>query len=211
MQILYVIGILVLSVFTIESLVTSESMNINTNATYKAQTENLKVTWKLSQAARIAYETSVKNSGACPAGTTAYSPEGTANVTLCWNSDLDDDCFNNVLSSTGRKICLKAPPITTASLFFPVAYANTTAPHTVTYGVSNGVATHNASPMAHGPSQNGAFVRLPPPNAAGVINSNHVDCNTNYTECFSIIYCNNGTTTCAPQNQIVQTFATRWF
>lgn len=213
MQILYVVGIMVLSVLTLESVVTSEGMKTNTSATYRSQSENLKLTWQLSRATRLAYETSLKNSGTCPAGTRSYSPPGTPNVVLCWGAEMQADCFRNVLSPTGRQVCLRGNQLSLHSLFVPKAYASGS--HHVHYAEYHGLANPNPNPtpIGGGP-QNGALVRLPPPNSTAPnapIRSNHVNCGTSYTECFSVVYCLNGTTNCNNANMVVQTFATRWF
>jgi len=212
MQILYVIGIMIISVFTLESLVTSQGMRTNASAVYKMQAEGMKITWQLSRSARLAYETSVKNSGVCPAGTTSYSPPGTTDVNLCWGADMQNNCFSNVLGPTGKQVCLRSgqPPVGLNSLFVSKAYAAAPPNHHVHFGGYNGITNPNPTPLNNGP-QNGAFVRLPQANAGPNVTSNHIDCTTNYTECFSVIYCIDGTNNCGNAGMVIQTFATRWF
>ena len=209
MQILYAIGIMALSVFTLESLITSKAQTAQNEATYRLQNESIKTTWQLTNAARQAYEISVRNPAACPAGTTTFTPSGTTNIRLCWrNSFINNNCLRNMTSSIGQAICLRANGNGLASLFTSTAYAAQPAHSGVSYALMSPVFNNNPVPNGGGPA-NGANVILPGPNIGGNINSNHINCNTNYTECFSVIYCIDGTTNCPANLAIIQTFATR--
>ena len=203
MQILFVLGILGLSLFTIDSLNTSNEMNSNERSIYKMQSDNLEVSWKLSQFIRRAYDRGLEPTAACPAGTTPYNPIGTAGVRLCFGNELRSNCFEGIVGPLQRDVCLRN------------GFQRAATPRATTYGTYSGFTnpSPNPAPTASGPAAaaNGAFVILPQANVGNQVNTNHIDCRRNHTECFTVVFCIDGSTNCNNQRQLIQTYATRNF
>ncbi len=215
MQIIYVLGVLMLALYSIVEVESSSSGRNAVRAITKRQIVDHNLQKQIKQAARKAYDFGLEDSG-CPANTTEMVLAG-SNFPTCWGSEVSDGCFVGI-THLDQAVCfalnqnvVAGNETNTSTLAYllqiPKAFAALRQP-AVWGTINTGLYNKNPVPQGNG-GGSGATVRLPAANPGNEFATNHINCTAAHTECFTIIYCLNGSQICTGADRLVNTYAIR--
>lgn len=221
MQILFAILVLGFAIHSLNAMNLSSDQKRHASIISKDTHFNVEIQTTLGLQLKKAYDQG-RTIGGCPPGTSKISGIGSAAIPLCWNTALmSGRCFNGV-QYKGNRVCLANNQTSLAMntsfrSLIPLLFLSTEAlanglREPSSYGNYNaGLHIENAVPNATGANKATAFVRLPAADPGLLVRSNYINCSRAHTECFTVIYCLNGTGTCSGRNRIAATYGIRHF